>query len=190
MPRVDHCNIFKGFCRLKSVLISLADMLCHGNVNDILRFCQLLGKKPFVILHLRRLRNARSALCNMHQQLIRPNLLVIQEPPFICADVVGTHRNVIFLQEGCRQITYAVCCHQHRAPLRLFENQDILFNIRLPDIFIQVYQLFGKNTQHSRLQQHTADRLGKISAESLFPVKKLVVAARVGGQSNHRDILT
>ena len=99
MSGVDHCDVIKGFCRLKSVLIAGADMLCHRDMNHILRFCQLLREKPLVVLHLRRLGIACSPLCNVGQQLIWRQLLAIQEAALLCADVVWADRNTKLPEE-------------------------------------------------------------------------------------------
>ena len=83
MPGINHRNIFKGLGRLQGVLVALADVLCHCNVNDILGLQQLFGKKPLVVLHVRRLGVALPSSGNVHQQLIRLHLLAVQEAAFL-----------------------------------------------------------------------------------------------------------
>ena len=52
---VQHGDIFKGFCRFQGIVISVAGMLCHGDVDHVLSFCQLLCEELFIVCHFRRL---------------------------------------------------------------------------------------------------------------------------------------
>ena len=189
VPGVYHRNVIKGFRGLKGVLVSHADVLCHGNMDYVLGLCQLFGEKPLIVLNLRRLGVPLPSLGNMGQQLVRLQLLAVQEAPLIRADIVGAHGNAKLLDEGFRQVAYAVRCHQDGTPFCLLENQDVLPQLRLPRILIQPHQLLGQNAENRRLQQRAAHRLGQVAAEPFLSVEKLVVAACVGSQGNHGHIL-
>ncbi len=77
MSRVNHRDVLKGLCRLAGILISHADMLCHGDVDYVLSLHQLLGKEPFVVLYIGRLRIPFAAFGNVDKQLIRLQLLLV-----------------------------------------------------------------------------------------------------------------
>ena len=126
----------------------------------------------------------------MHEQLIRLQLPPVQEAALIRTHVVGAYGNAELFPQGLRQVAHAVCRNQNGAPLRLLENQDILFDVRLLDLFADLHQLFGQNAQYGRLQQCAADRLGQITAEALLPVDLLIIASRIGRQGDYGHILT
>ena len=120
-------------------------MLCHGDMNDILRVGELLREKPLVILHLRRLGASLPAPGNVHQQLIRLNFLPIQEAALIRMDVVGTNGNAEFFDKGFRKVAHAVRGNKDGAALGLLKDQDVLFHLRLPGLLVQMNQPLGKN---------------------------------------------
>ena len=189
MSRIYHRDVFKGFCRLKGVLISLADVLGHCDVDDILGLCQLFREELLIVLHFRRLGVPLPPSGNMHQQFVRFQLLAIQEPALVRTHVVGAYGDAELFSEGFREVAHAVGCDQDRASFNLLKDQDILSDLGLTCLLAQLHQFLWKNTQHSRLQQCAADRLGQITAEALLSVEQLVVAACVGSQGDHRDML-
>ena len=50
-------------------------------------------------------------------------------------------------------------------------------------------QLLGQDAEYHRLKQHAADRLRQITAEPLFLIEKLIVASRIGSQSNQKFVV-
>ena len=88
MAGIQYRDILKGFCRFQGILITAADVLCHGDVNDILRLRQLFRKEPLIVLHIRRLRVPCTALRDMYQQLVGIQLLFIQKTPLVGTDIV------------------------------------------------------------------------------------------------------
>ena len=190
MPGVNDRHVFKGLRRLQGILIALTDVSCHRDMDHILRLSQLFGEKSLIILHRRGLRISLSPLGDMDQQFIGIQFPLIQKTSLIRTDIVGAHGDAKLLPKGLRKIAHAVRCNQNGSPLHLLKDQDVLFNVRLHGLLADPHQLLRENAQHSRLQQNAADRLGQIAAESLLAVEKLVVAARVGGEGDHGDILT
>ena len=71
---IDYRDILKGLGRLQGVLVSLADMLRHGDMNHVLRLRQFLCEKAFIILHIWGLGDALLAPRHVGQQLIRHQL--------------------------------------------------------------------------------------------------------------------
>ena len=189
VPGIKDCDVFKGFRRLTGILITVAYVPCHCNMNDVLRLRQLFGKEALVVLHLGRMGITLSPPGNMRQQFVRPQLRPVQEPPFFRTDVIRAYGKAELFPEGFRKVAHAVRCDQDGAPLCLLEDQDVFFDVRLLGFLVQIHQTLGEDAQHSRLQQRAADRLGQIAAEALLSIEKLVVAARVGGQRYHGHVL-
>ena len=50
MAGIQYRDVLKGFGGFQRIVISLADMLCHGDMNDILCFAQPFGEKSFIII--------------------------------------------------------------------------------------------------------------------------------------------
>ena len=91
MSRINDSHIFKRLCSQNCVMIPVAGMFCHGNMNHILSLGQLLGKKALVVFHFRRLGITIMSFIHMYQQLIRLNFLVIQKTSLIRTDIIGTY---------------------------------------------------------------------------------------------------
>ena len=159
-------------------------------MNDILSLSQLLCKKLFIVLYVRRLRDPVFPNGYIFQQLICPNFQFIQKAPIFSTDIIRARRNTKFLFQRYRQVAYAVRCHDKRTPLSLLKDQNVLSNLGLIGFLTQHYQFLRQNTQNSRFQQSAADRFCQIAAKSFLPIKKLIVASCIGSQCNYRRILT
>ena len=116
-------------------------MLCHCYVNHILRLREPVSKKALVILNVRRLRVRLPSAGNVGQKFFRFYFPVIQKASGFRTDIIGADRDPKLVYEGFGQVAHAVSRNDDRASLRLLENQDILFNVRLTVLLIQMHQI-------------------------------------------------
>ena len=125
----------------------------------------------------------------MQQQLLCFQLHLIQEASFIRAHIIGAYGNAKFLSQRLRKVANAVRCNHNGQTLCLLKDQDILSNLRQLRFLCQIHQLLGQKAQHRRLKKGAAYRLCQIAAKALLPVKKLIVASRIGRKGNDRGAL-